>query len=263
MIVFLFLCTKISAQDFEVQAAETDFGTFTFANRGHDWTGLCAEGKRQSPIDIVTANTQIVSQTNSSFSPLEWTLQSVQRSGVLEEETFGLRIYASPANSVTQYINGREVSIGVLEYHILAPAEHLLNGIRHPFSVKVILTITHPDDSILIYLCMELFFKEGRPNAFLQSLIDTDGEVSVESLLPANHIMDDYFYYSGSADMPWPVCTEDIGWVIPNYVLEASPDQINYWASQYIGNLTISNGKGVIRDVQPLNDRVVYHFVSR
>jgi carbonic anhydrase len=125
----------------------------------------------------------------------------------------------------------------------------------------IITGIAHFDDSIQAFQCLEILFKVGKPNPFLQSLIEEDGEVSIASIIPSSGVVDDYYYYSGSVDLPWPDCWEPVTWYIPNYVVEASAAQIDYWTERYVQDLSFSNGKGSARDVQPLNNRTVYHFI--
>jgi carbonic anhydrase len=204
---------------------------------------------------------QVVSQANSSFTPLSVGLETVNRSEILVENIYGLLVYATTVNTLTQFIAGKEVTVGIIEYHPLVTSEHLFNGIHYPFGLVIITGITHYDDKMEVIMGLEIFFKEGKPNPFLQSLIEEDGEVSISSIIPLSGVIDDYYYYSGSADLPWPDCWETVSWVIPNYVLEASAAQIDYWAERYVQDLSFSNGRGNVRDVQPLNNRTIYHFV--
>ena len=264
MIALVLLLGQVCAQSYPVQVAEPDYSGFTFAYKGHDWGGICSYGRSQSPIDIVTASTQVqvVSQANSSFAPLSVSLQTVNRSDILVENVSGLLIYATTGNTFTQLIAGKAITVGIIEYHPLVTSEHLLNGIRYPFGLVIITGIIHFDDKMQVIMGLEILFKEGRPNPFLQSLIEEDGEVSIASILPLSGVIDDYYYYSGSIDLPWPGCWETVSWVVPNYVLEASAAQIDYWAERYVQDLSFSNGRGSARDVQPLYNRTIYHFVS-
>lgn len=265
-LVLLYVEVWAQPQTFEVNGlldSEPDYPRFTFSYKGHDWSGICSSGRSQSPIDIVASTQlQVVSQANSSFTPLLVTLETVTRSEIYVQNVQGLLAYFTAANSVTQYLYNFPISMRVMEYHPIVPAEHLLNGIQYPLGLVVITGISHFDNSIQAFQCLEILFKIGKSNPFLQSLIEETGEVSLSSLFPPSGVIGDYYYYSGSVDLPWPDCWEPVTWYIPNYIVEASSAQIDYWSERYVQNLSFSNGRGSARDIQPLNNRTLYHFIA-
>lgn len=240
---------------------------FDYFQGGRDWPGLCAYGHYQSPIDI-TPHTptpeqfQVVSPANSTFRPLALDVYSVPRSEFYIADTGAFVAYMFFETSLTETSpKYDDVRLNLADFHLKTPAEHTINGMRYPMSMQVVWVYRQPDRNKYISTYMHLMFQEGRENPLLTQLIQNDTTIDVTSLFPASGVIDDYFYYIGSMSFPWPECLEPEAVVIPNYVLDAAPWQIDYWRDMYINNLTFSGGRGNARDVQPLYDRVIYHVV--
>lgn len=231
-----------------------------YAQQGRDWTGTCATGTRQSPIDINEwpANPSeyaVVTQSNSTFRPITFhNLPTTPR--VSFNEMFDL--YWIFSGSLKQQILDFPIEqlLGLMLFQ--APAEHTINGITYPLGI--ILGYFEPDASGSVTLAYYLYVhvKEGARNPGLDQVLN-EQPLDVSYFLPPGGVLDDYYFYSGSYEAP--PCSEPLDWIIPNYVVEAAPDQIAHFQDLWINDLSFSNGRGNIRAAQPLNGRTVYHFI--
>lgn len=244
---------------------EADYTPFNFSEEGRDWTGLCATYRYQSPIDIsdVYSNLQIVTADNSTFREYRTTTPTMPRSELSVQNIGGLLIYWLGITTIQQEVFGRIQTFRLLEVHFMVPAEHTLNGLRYPLEAHLVYMLSLPDERIVAGFNLILLFQEGRTSPFLDDLLNANNTVvDVSPLFPPSGVVDDYYYYTGNLNMPWPDCFSPFTWIMPNYVLEASPEQIQYFNDMYINDLSFSNGRGNIRAVQPANGRPVYHYIT-
>ena len=244
---------------------EPSYPPFSFSEEGKDWTGLCTTGRYQSPIDISDdySNLQIVTAANSTFRELQVSTPPIPRSNLSLQMVQGLLVYWLFSTTIEQEILGAVIRQTMLESHVTVPAEHTYNGLRYPLELHVVYALSHPDGNIVAGMNLFILYKEGRADPFLADLINPNRTtIDLTSVFPASGVVDDYFYYIGSVDVPWPECWEPIAWYMPNYILEASPEQIQYFSDPVIKDLSFDNGKGVIRALQPLNDRAIYHYIT-
>ena len=143
------------------------------------------------------------------------------------------------------------------------PSEHTYNGLRYPLELHVVYGLTQPDGNVVPGVNFILPFREGRAHPFIEDLLEDDHTtIDLTPLFPSNGVVDDYYYYAGSVDVPWPDCWSPLVWYMPSYILEASPEQIQYFNDLYINDLSFSNGQGTIRALQPLENRPIYHFIT-
>jgi len=152
--------------------------------------------------------------------------------------------------------NGEPVQLYLEEVHYHTPAVHLVNGVR--YAAELHATLISLDATTEEYT-LAVLFQEGQRNPFIDSLLNGE-EADFYSLLPSP--IEDYFYYSGSHEIPEPDCQENMRLAIVNRVLEVSADQIATMESG-VGATAVAEaaGHGVYRDVQPLYGRTVYHRV--
>ena len=134
-----------------------------------------------------------------------------------------------------------------------------MDGVRYPLELHVAFPPSN-NSTDLQAVIVGFFFQEGQANPVLQAMIDLRS-VDLSLLLPPGGVIDDYIAYIGSRGAPLPDCVEPQLYLFPNYILEASPEQVAYWTDRYVTDLSFSNGRGDVRDIQPLNGRTISHIV--
>lgn len=239
---------------------------YDFSQGGNDWPGLCATGHFQSPIDLNEhpsnpAQYQVVTAANSTFRPLRVSTPPVLRNNTLtivETKWTSIEIFDT---TLTETVGDQEILHTFSGFRFLAPAPHPINGVRYPVAIHFPYVVRQPDGRIYQSLYFNINFREGEFSTFMESFLDYNETLNLSLLFPESGIIDDYFYYVGSTYLAFQECLEPRPWVIPNYILEASPEQIQYWQDLYVNNISYSNGHGNVRDVQPLRRQVVYHYV--
>ena len=229
---------------------------------GSDWGGVCATGQNQSPIDIDEtpddpALFQVVTVDNSTFTPI--TFNSVPGSVEVFFDGY-LDVYFIYSGTLRQQVNSIRVNqiLGMLTFN--TPAEHTINGYRYPMNVVLGYAGANANAAITFGYQVVVNVREGAANPALDQFINQQ-PFDTSSLLPPNGVLDDYYFYMGSFSNPEPDCLENVAWVVSNYVVEASREQIAYFEDLYINDPSFSGGAGNARAIQPQNGRTVYHFI--
>lgn len=235
---------------------------FDFSQGGEDWGPGCHQSIQESPIDIDQnfANYTEVNEDNSAFVSLIVSNPPIG-DNFIEVDIAGTEnffVFRGTATwNLTKMARTRQV---LMDFHVTAPAEHPFNGQRYPLELHMRYGLPRPAGLLSPMSYIAVWFEAGDANPVIAEII-AKGEFDLSPLFPDSGVLDDYFYYTGSEDRPLPICYPDIGWVIPNYVLQASSTQIAYFESRYSENLAFAGGRGNIRDLRP-NVNPIYHFRS-
>jgi carbonic anhydrase len=233
-----------------------------YSQSGRDWTGLCQTGREQSPIGLRSfpdPSFEVVSERNSSYTPLRFTNAPIVPT-VTDLNFFNL-YWVYDADYVSTQVVMMDAEQVLASFTLHAPSEHTIDGIRYPLSVELMYSnVAAGGNELGGGPNMEILFIEGNRSTFLDQLVNED-PLDLSGLFPAGGVVLDYFFYMGSWNFP-ASCAEGISWVVPNYQVEASPDQIQYFTDLYVNNFNFTDGRGNVRGIQPINDRIVTHFVS-
>ena len=206
---------------------------------------VCEQGKRQSPINIVT------SEHEGIRHDLVFRYQPTAIHLVHDGHSFkGL----SEANSLVLF-NGH--SYQFLQLHFHDPSEHHLDGTSYPMEMHLV----HKDSEGKL-LVIGVLVQEGTENVemaqagawvkqqvghrMLQSGEEVIGayQFDLMNVLPKNR---EHFYaYGGS--LTTPPCTEGVQWIVFKEHIELSKDQIDRFMRAY---------GPIARPVQPLHDREI------
>lgn len=240
---------------------------FNYLKRGTDWPGTCQTSLSMTPIDVTEypadpAHFQVVTSQNSSFREMRTDMGPVRKHDMVFTSMMGNGLFWFFNYTVTQNVLGYDVTHTTAEVHFMTPSAHLFNGVRYPLEIHFGLALKQPDGPVFSTMDLFILYKEGQPDPFLTQLMGDAKEADLRLLFPNGPIIDDYYMYSGSVDMPWTECWEPLTWAMPNYILEASPEQIQFWKELYLLETNDQSGWGDIRDVQPLNDRIIYHYIT-
>lgn len=199
---------------------------------------------RQSPIDI----NNVVEDPR--LGPLDLNLVAAPFTMM----NTGYTIQANPQFGSSLTIDGHEYPL--LQFHFHTLSEHTVGGTRGAMELHVVFGASKADLAVIGVL-----YRIGRPNPFLQKLIDAglpemfaSAPVTVPNLNIQTALTDttQYFTYPGS--LTTPGCDPTVKWFVLKQWSEVSPEQFEAFR-KILGN--------DFRPLQKQNQRVVRATVRR
>ena len=198
--------------------------------------GLCASGRRQSPVDASDA-------IRVELMPIDF--HYVPAPLRISDDGHTLQVALSGS---TLEVNGRRYTLDGLSFH--RPAEARLDGITHDMSAQL---LHHDDDGHLAMVTILL--DRGAANPLLQTLLNhLPLESGVESRLddvlinPALLLPGDRRYVSLLGSLTTPPCSEGVLHLILAQPVTLSEEQLAIFARLHGPNA---------RPLQPVNGRVI------
>ncbi len=226
---------------------ESHDGPDAWASMHGDWR-LCAEGREQSPIDLVGAQ-------RTELPPIEIDLPSAEQVDVLNQR----KVTRLLDNGHTIQINAKSQEIltvadeayALVQFHFHAPSEHTVDGEHFPMEIHF---VHRAEDGALAVV--GVFIEEGEHNpaidplwARLGAAPGTGGAVQMPEDF-ADHVFGGedraLFHYGGS--LTTPPCSEGVKWFIRRAPTRLSRAQIEAFTEIYDHNN---------RPVRPLHDRTL------
>lgn len=199
--------------------------------------GLCENGRRQSPIDIVQAQQQ-------PLPALQFTWRAEALRVVNDGHTVRVRFAAGQRLEI-----GRE-RLQLQQFHFHHPGGDKLRGEAFPLAMHFL--HKGPTSGLV---ALVLLFRSGAEHPVLAALLphlpaqrgpeQLQAGVSVD---PAQWLPADAGYYRYEGSLTAPPCTEGVTWIVLKQVQTASPAQL-----ARLRQLMPTNA----REVQPLHGRVV------
>lgn len=227
---------------------EVGDGPAEWAAMNSDWR-LCAEGRQQSPIDLV-GGTEFELPDSHIQTPSEREVAVLNNAGVIGPLDNGHTIQV---NAKT----GEHLKIGkqvyeLLQFHFHAPSEHTLAGEHYPMEVHFV----HQAENGAIAV-LGVFVEEGAENPGIVPLWNQLSEEpgSEATVQIATDFADRVFYggasgvYHYTGSLTTPPCSEEVSWFIRKAPTQLSKDQIGEFTAVYDHNN---------RPVQALNNRTLY-----
>lgn len=201
---------------------------------------FCAEGRQQSPIDIVKPLKTELPMLGVKYVPTQPTVKHLGHTVQVD------------------YVKGSTLALGddvheLLQYHIHTPSEHRVEGNQFPLELHLV----HRSEAGNLAV-LGVLIKEGAYNpAFAPLLENLPSEEGESRQLPATHDTRlllpnggegrlDTYRYTGS--LTTPPCTEGVRWNVLAEPVELSPEQIERFRTVVEANA---------RPVQPLHGRVI------
>ena len=197
---------------------------------------LCAEGKRQSLIDI-----------------------SGYEKGAAEPISFS---YGGDANAVrnkgkfvyVDYAPGASFKVGERTFelksaHLHSPSEHLVDGV----SFAAELHLVHQDSGAALAV-VGLLFRLGEPSVVVQAILDAEPDAG-DAAAPTNDLNSGVYtsgelsYYKYDGSLTTPPCSEPVGWYVMREPKSISQEQVD-------SLLALSGGPNN-RPVQPTGNRKI------
>lgn len=189
------------------------------------WTGACAQGKRQSPVNVPRDGGIGPTPLHFSYRPSPVALED---NGHTWETAY----------SSGSFLEAEGRRYELLRFHFHHPAENLLAGKRFPMEIHLV----HKDETGRLAV-VAVMIKEGRANPTIGALWSHARRIDAGALLP---VVSGYYSFDGS--LTTPPCAEGVAWFVLKEPIEASPGQIEHFARAYPDNARL---------VQPLNERQI------
>ncbi|MBK8523259.1 MAG: carbonic anhydrase family protein [Betaproteobacteria bacterium] len=198
----------------------------------------CANGKRQSPIDIHSA-------IRADLPPLRIAYQPVALA--ILDDGHGIQVSAAGGGTIT--VEGEEFELQSIRFH--RPGEEMINGKRSAMSalfehrsksgrlamLSIPLQEGKQEHKLVRTLWTSLPLEQGKTNAPAGIKIDPG------QLVPPKR---EYYTFSGS--LTTPPCSEGVLWLVMKQAVHLSKEQIADFARIYKNNS---------RPIQPANGRVI------
>ncbi|MBX3608235.1 MAG: carbonic anhydrase family protein, partial [Piscinibacter sp.] len=182
---------------------------------------LCANGKRQSPIDIRDG-------IRVQLDPVQFDYQPSTFRVVDNGHT--IQVNVGPGNSIE--VMGRRFEL--LQFHFHRPSEERIDGRQF----DMVAHLVHKDlDGRLAVVAVLL--ERGSAHPLVQSVwnnlplekgdeVRARGTLDLQQLLPPQR---EYFTYMGS--LTTPPCSEGVLWMVMKQPVPVSPDQISIFSRLY------------------------------
>ena len=206
---------------------------------------VCEQGKRQSPINIVTL------EHEDRHHDLVFRYHPTTIHVVHDGHSFqGL----SESNSLVLF-DGH--SYQFLQLHFHDPSEHQIDGTSYPMEMHLV----HKDSEGKL-LVIGVLIQEGeeqnelaRASAWIRKqvghrMLQSGEEVAGEYQFNPMKVLpkDQKHFYAYSGSLTTPPCTEGVQWIVLKEPIELSKDQIDRFMRAY---------GPIARPVQPLHDREI------
>ncbi len=200
-----------------------------------EFSATCADGKSQSPINIVSTETVALNQ--------DFTLNLAQDSATTAKVIDnGHSITVTPAKGGSITLNGEQFDL--LQFHFHGHSENTVDGKQY----DMVAHLVHQNPETKQLAVVAVFFEEGANSAMLDTILSGVGAADIDlnpkDILPADTA--NYYHFSGS--LTTPPCSENVQWYVLKQPAQASKEQITAFRKFYVDNF---------RPVQSLNDRKV------
>ena len=207
------------------------------------WSGIdsafkaCGIGKRQSPINIETRDSE-----KGGLKPIMFTYLP----GPAEVVNNGHTIQVNLPNSGSARFDGLEYKL--VQFHFHTPSEEKIDSMAQHMVAHF---VHRAGDSKLAVV--GVLFKLGKENAALKVVFDNLPKkqgltLEIKEFNPADLIPADPTYFAYVGSLTTPPCTEEVKWQVMRTPIEISYAQLAAFKKLYKMNA---------RPVQPLNGRRV------
>ena len=204
--------------------------------------GTCADGQRQSPIDIAGYERGEAAPISFSYSG---DATAVRNDGRFVHVDYG------PDNTLS--VGQRIYALKSAHFH--SPSEHLIDGAS--FAAELHLVHADADGNLAV---VGLLFRLGAPSPVAQEILDTApavGDTVVEgfTLNARGYVPGESGYYRYDGSKTTPPCDEPVDWYVMRQPEVVSQEQVD--------SLLMLSGGSNSRPVQPVGDRVITNPAAR
>jgi carbonic anhydrase len=186
---------------------------------------LCAQGRRQSPIDIRGGLPVDLEPVRFDYRPSRFSVIDTGHT---------VQINLAPSNSIE--VGGRRYEL--VQLHFRRPSEERIDGRQFAMSAHLV----HRDAQGRT-LMVAVLLDPGPARAAMQTAwanlpLEKREEVAARATLdPADLLPEDRRYYTYMGSLTTPPCSEGVQWVVMRTPVTASPEQIEVFARLYPMNV--------------------------
>ena len=193
---------------------------------------LCDSGLMQSPIDLASPKAIAPVQVSTNYGAVESRLSVADQKLQLD---FPQGMAMMSGNK----------QFNLIQVHFHTPAEHAINGKRHPLTAHFVHATDEGELGVL-----GVFFVEGATNPELQKMIDAleAGNGATVSVDAKGMIPDQLMVHRYMGSLTTPPCSEGVNWHVVDQTMTASAQQIAAIEAQ-LGPTA--------RSLQPLGNRLL------
>lgn len=231
--------------------AVSGYGFLNYLQHGTDWPGICATGQRQSPVDILKADLQVISYESPDYLDIILNYNTQNVTGRLLPLTYQLP-------SSFGFISVNRTDYKSIQLHFHSPSEHTFSGLHHDLEMHIV----HMNSVGKIFV-IAVFFDLNEfdvASHFIDDAIlafKAQQEVDLFEVFVALSL-EDFIFYEGSLTTPF--CAEVAAFGLWTIVQSISEAQLAFFTEFWQGNLTFAGGNGNNRATQPLNGRVLTYY---
>lgn len=196
----------------------------------------CANGKRQSPIDIRGG-------IKVDLAPIKFAYKPTKFSVIDNGHTIQVNVGAGS----TIHVLGKRYEL--VQFHFHKPSEERING--RPYDMVIHLVHRDYDDNLAV---IAVLLETGAENSPIQTVwnnipLEPNQELASPDVLePIKLIPYDIAHWTYMGSLTTPPCTENVLWMVLKQPLQVSAEQIAIFARLYKNNA---------RPVQPTNGRLI------
>lgn len=208
---------------------------------------LCGEGKSQSPINIVKADTKGGAKWRLDYKTTSLRIAHNEHMEDIIDNGHTIQITVDEGSTFTFGDN----TYSLKQFHFHTPSEHTIDGQHAPMEMHMV--HQSEDGSLAV---VGVLFKEGQvPNENFSKIIanlpDARGEskhITDVNLELKVHLPNDNYAYHYVGSLTTPPCSEGVQWLVLRDPVSLTTEQIAAFSSRIGPNN---------RPTQPVNDRTV------
>jgi carbonic anhydrase len=226
---------------------------------GSDWPGICSTGTSQTPINIDINSTVRVFSNEPEYAWIHF--QMSENPLQANHDAGGYKFLGAFGEMNMMQGNLPVISTNLVNFHFHSPSENFLNG--QQFDLEMHIVMQDKDQRYNFVVFGVLFKVENNAyNSFINKVIEAGDKHIIINLAEAftSLRIRDYLQFSGS--LTTPPCTENVFWIIDTNVRSISQEQLRFFRGLWGEKMDYAGGNGNNRVLQPVNDRVITHFIG-
>ncbi|CAI5960436.1 unnamed protein product [Closterium sp. NIES-64] len=231
---------------------------FSYDKSGTDWTGACASGERQSPINIVMDEAVL----GASKELFHLNYSKAASVAVLNK---GSTIQVVPAATESHLLHLSSGTYSLLQMHVHAMSEHTVNGLFAPMEAHFVhVHVDDPKKLAVVGVMLRLHRDDANSTWITQWLDRAPAANGANVTVPVSAdfwtamLAPSMGFWTYPGSLTTPECDEIVQW----HVLRKSQSLSVAQTIQFMNMMAVTNNgeRTDNRVPQPINGRIVYFY---